>query len=209
MVMGSLWNYMRTGEWPQDWRDTVTPRTGGTVKSGGQMVPERVLLPGYHKDFLGYFFHPGEEIKAKLAGPWAAMAEQITGKDYRGDPIAPPASAAGLGAHLAGRAEALGSHYLPIGGKQLLETPKEGSNISVPERALGFHAPGAYIQNPERIEQIQDIMNRKAWRAKERHDNTDRAARGLPPLPPRVFSDPVNPLPRQQRPARRQQPEAP
>jgi hypothetical protein len=194
-IVGTAMNYLRTGEYPQDWRDIVTPRTGGMVSSGGQIVPERVLLPGYHKDFLGYAYHPGSEIRAKLAAPWSEVLDQTIG-DYRGDPVAPAVSATGLPANIAGRIEHAATRLSPLSFKTMTEPPKVGSNISTVERALGFRAPGAYLQNPERIEQIQDIVARKEWRRKERHENVARAAQGLPPLPPRQFDEPAAPLER-------------
>ena len=32
-LVGSLINYVRSGEWPQDWRDFFLPKTGGEVRS--------------------------------------------------------------------------------------------------------------------------------------------------------------------------------
>jgi hypothetical protein len=152
-------------------------------------VPERILLPGYHKDFLGYAYHPGSEIRAKLAAPWSEVLDQTIG-DYRGDPVAPPVSAAGYPANIAARVEHAATRLSPLSYKTMTEPPKVGSNISTVERALGFRAPGAYLQNPERIAQVQDIVARKEWRRKERHENVARAAQGLPPLPPRQFAEP-------------------
>jgi hypothetical protein len=180
VVLGSMWQFMKSGEWPSDWRDFVTPKTGGQVKSAGQIVPERELIPGYHKDFLGYFYHPLDEISAKVAGPWKAMYEQVTNKDYRGDPIVPPA-AAGIGERLKARAGHAAGTFAPISFRG--QGPKEGSNISLLERGLGFREPGAYIENPERIHQIQTAQERKAWRDKERHERKDLQIRGLPPRP--------------------------
>jgi hypothetical protein len=180
VMLGSMMQFMRTGEWPSDWRDIVTPKTGGQVKSAGQVVPERVLLPGYHKDFLGYFYHPLDEVSAKIAGPWKAMWEQAMNRDYRGDPIIPPA-AAGIGEQLKARAAHAVGALAPISFRGL--GPKEGSNISLLERGLGFREPGAYIENPERIHQIQTAQERKAWRDKERHERKDLQIRGLPPRP--------------------------
>jgi hypothetical protein len=179
-------NYLGTGEWPSDWRDVVAPRTGGIVTSGGQPTEERVLTPGYHKDFLGYAYHPTSELRAKLAGPWSEALDQTIG-DYRGDPVAPPVSAAGLPAHLAARAGHALQRVSPISFRTMAEPPKTGSEITVGERALGFRAPGAYLQNPERIAQVQDIVARKEWRLKEAHENAARRAQGLPPLPARQF----------------------
>jgi hypothetical protein len=185
-AIGAAYQYLRTGKPPEDWRDLVTPQTGGTVKSVGQQVPERVLIPGYMKDFLGYFVNPAgplEEVKAKLAAPWTAIGEQLTGKDWRDKDYVPPRATTleWLQAH--GRA--LGAHALPIGPKQLAEGRKPGSALSYPEQALGVRTPGAYMLNPKGLEKYMTKQRQQDWRASEKQLNRQRADRGLPPLPAR------------------------
>jgi hypothetical protein len=80
MTVGALYQFLRSGQTPDEWRDFPTPKTGGTVRSFGREVPERVLMPGYHKDFLGYMFKPGDEIYSKLAVPWQTLWEQAINK---------------------------------------------------------------------------------------------------------------------------------
>jgi hypothetical protein len=97
-MMGSLVNYLMTGEWPKDWKDAFVPRTGGLVPGvGGKgQVEERVRIPGYHKDFIGYWYNPKGELTNKEAGIWQALHEQVSGgrdqwsgTDWRGLPIVP------------------------------------------------------------------------------------------------------------------------
>jgi hypothetical protein len=182
-MISLLWTLMRTGEGPKDWRDFVTARTGGRIKAAGKEVDERVLTPGYQKDFLGYTFHPKDEIKAKVAGIWSALWEQATGKDYRDLPIAPPASQYGYGENIKGRAQHFFGKMIPLSMQQQMETPKKGSEITLPEKLIGIRAPGAYLQNPEGTEKAIGRRDLKDWKAREKADNRDRANRGLPPKP--------------------------
>jgi hypothetical protein len=190
-LVGSLINYARSGQFPQDWRDFFLPKTGGEVKSGGQDVPERMRIPGYHKDFIGYYFHPpghegsllGGELKAKFAGVWSALAEQVMNRDWRDMPIVPPNPT--IQEWLGYRGGHLASKLKPIGIQQLMEPGKKGSHLTLPEKFMGFGAAGAYIQNPKSTEKFATDKEQKLWEQKEKADNTIRRNQGLPQLPPR------------------------
>jgi hypothetical protein len=187
--IGGLINYMRTGQWPQDWRDYYFPRTGGTVRSGGADVPERMRIPGYHKDFFGFAhmspdgLSPGDELKAKIAGAWQAIGEQATNRDWRNLPIAPPNAT--LEEQLRYRGGQLLSRMQPIGLQQLTQEQKKGSKLTWPERFMGFGTAGVRYQNPAGSERFENLNAQRLWQQKERADNADRRSRGLPPLPPR------------------------
>jgi hypothetical protein len=187
--IGGLVNYLRTGQWPQDWRDLYFPRTGGAVRSGGGNVPERMRIPGYHKDFFGYAhmtpegIAPGAELRAKIAGIWQAMIEQATNRDWRDYPIAPPNAT--LGEQVGYRGEHLLGKFKPIGLQQITQEQKIGSKLTLPERIIGFAPAGVRYQNPQGNESFLGKQAEDLWKRKERADNADRRSRGLPPLPPR------------------------
>jgi hypothetical protein len=185
-AISAVYQYMRTGEGPTDWRDLATPKTGGTVKSVGQQVPERILVPGYHKDFLGYFVNPSgplHELQAKLAAPWTALMEQFTGKDWRDKPYVPPRAT--TLEWLAAHGKALASHMLPIGPKQLAEGTKPGSALTLLEQTLGVRTPGAYMLNPKGLEGYLTKQQQRDWTAKEKQENRARRERGEPSVPTR------------------------
>jgi hypothetical protein len=189
-AISAVYQMMRTGQPPDDWRDLVTPKTGGTVKSVGRQVPERILVPGYHKDFLGYFVNPKGtlgELEAKLAAPWTALIEQFTGKDWRDKDYVPPRATTleWLKAH----GGQLGSHMLPIGPKQLAEGAKKGSALTLPEQMLGVRTPGAYMLNPKGLENYLTNQRQRDWVTQEKQTNRQRTEQGLRPLP-------LRPLPR-------------
>ena len=180
--MAAIYNYARSGEWPKEWRDYVVPKTGGTIVSGRGEVEERGLLPGYHKDFLGYWFHPTQELWNKLAGPWQAFYEQIAGKNYRDQPILPPKPT--WPEVFKYRGEALLERMTPISMQPFYEKnkPQPGSKITMGEQLIGFRAPGSYIQNPEGYQRAKERREFYDWRRKEKQINRDRLSRDLPPL---------------------------
>jgi hypothetical protein len=107
----------------------------------------------------------------------------MTNRDWRDLPIVPPHAT--LGEQLKYRGEHIASKFKPIGLQQLLQEQKKGSNISLPERIMGFGPAGAYLQNPKRVEKLETDAAERAWKREEALDNADRRARGLRPLPPR------------------------
>jgi hypothetical protein len=185
-AVSAAYQYMRTGKGPEDWRDLVTPKTGGTIKSIGQKVPERILVPGYHKDFLGYFVNPSgplHELDAKLAAPWTTLKEQLTGKDWRDQKYTPPRASAleWLQAH----ARQAGSHMKPIGPTQLYEGKKPGSALTTFEQMLGVRTPGAYMLNPKGLERFSTEKAQREWSSRENRENRERQERGEKQVPHR------------------------
>ena len=66
----AIYQFLKTGEAPEDVRDLYAPKTGGTIPGlGGKgEVKEHVLMPGFHKDVYGWLAHPLREAYAKSSG---------------------------------------------------------------------------------------------------------------------------------------------
>jgi hypothetical protein len=60
---GALYQYLRTGEGPQEMKDYFYPETGEVDADGN---PERVQIASYMKDFFAYAGHPWETVKHKM-----------------------------------------------------------------------------------------------------------------------------------------------
>ena len=149
---------------PKDWRDIYAPRTGGTVPGVGGRgeVPEHVLLPGYQKDVVGWLHHPLQEAYNKVAGLPKIAIEQARGTDWRGDPIVrkdagPLDAVVDRAAHFFGTAG-------PISAKNFFKPAEPGSNIPGWAKFIGFHAPGAYIQDPEGMERATKRREDRAYK---------------------------------------------
>lgn len=182
--MSTIYQFMKTGEAPSELKDLVYPRTGGQQPGmGGKgLVPERALLPGYHKDLVAYFKHPQREAKNKLAGLWQAIWDQFQGKqmsDVGEVPIVRPHAT--LGEEAIDRAKAFGSRAMPIIAKSAMQTPRKTSHISYPEQVIGVRSPGTFIADPD-YEKKADKYAERDWKSAQNKQNRDRASRGLPPI---------------------------
>ena len=189
--MSMLYQFLKTGKGPESWQDLIWPQTGGKQPGvgKGRTVPERALLPGYHKDIAAYIAHPTREAGNKLAGLWSAIGDQIQGTkmtESGPQPIVPPG--AGIGEAALARAKAFGEHATPIFVRTAAKEPRKGTNISYPEQLVGLRAPGKWAADMPGQHKADTARAEREWRAAERRVNTDRQSRGLPALPPRVFT---------------------
>jgi hypothetical protein len=173
-TISAIYQGLRAGEAPQDWRDLYAPRTGGTVPGlGGKgQVPEHALMPGFQKDVYGWLSHPLREAYAKLGGLPTTAIEHITNRDWRGDPIAQRGASPidQFQQHMAHLFSKLG----PIGARAIAKGQPATSGITPVETALGFRAPGVDIQDPQRLEKWMAASAKKEWKGKERHDKTEQ-----------------------------------
>ena len=106
------------------------------------------------------------------------MVEQAMNRDWRTLPIVPPHATAGE--QLKYRLEAAGKKFTPIATQQRLQSPKEGSKISLPERFMGFGPAGKYLQDRPGYDKFSTDTEQRLWEQKERQDNKARRERGLP-----------------------------
>ncbi len=163
---------------PEGWRDLYAPRTGGTVPGVGQkgQVREHVLMPGYQKDVLGYLTHPMQEAYGKLGGLPTTAIEVAGNKDWRGDPITKPG--ASMMEAMGQRAAHVFSKLGPISIKNMTKGSEPDSKIGIFQKALGFHAPGSQIQDPERLDQVMNgprSKDARLWKAKEKRERIQDA----------------------------------
>lgn len=178
-MQGALYQYMKTGEAPKDLQDLMAPRTGGTDVTSGE--PERIVPPGYMKDVFGWATHPRQEFGNKIAtAPKLAFEMASSGKDWRGDPIAPPAEddtsmpanvPSWLRAYFTHVAEALG----PISVKSALKGQKEGSNLNAFERILGVQPAGMEKTAPEGFAVMMHRKELREWQRKQMHDEMEKS----------------------------------
>jgi hypothetical protein len=182
-TISSVYQYLRAGEGPEGWRDLYAPKTGGMVPGvGGKgMVKEHVLMPGYQKDVLGWIHHPVQEAYNKLGGLPTTAIEQISGKDWRGDPIvragaSMPEAAGQRMAHVFGKLS-------PISVKNMTKGTEPGSAITTPERLLGFRAPGAHIQDPEGLHRAMDRRDRRIQKAIDKRERKTQLRQNPQPSP--------------------------
>jgi len=177
-ITGATYQYLKTGEGPQDTQDLMAPRTGGTDATTGE--PERIVPPGYMKDVFGWTSNPRQEAINKLStAPRLAGEMLFTGKDWRGDPIAPPREDdTSMPANVPNWLKAYFTHVTeamgPISVKNFAKGPKEGSNLTGLERILGLQPAGMEKTAPEGFEVMMRRKEFKAWRLKQMHDENEK-----------------------------------
>lgn len=178
-LTGGAYQYLKTGEAPKDLHDYVAPRTGGIDVTTGE--PERIVPPGYMKDVFGWMSNPRQEGWNKVAtAPRLAGEILASGRDWRGDPIAPPREdetsipsnvPTWLRAYFTHVVEAMG----PISAKSVLKGQREGSNLNWVERAMGVQPTGMEKTAPEAFEVMMRRKQFKEWQRKQMHDEMDKA----------------------------------
>jgi hypothetical protein len=166
-TVGSIYQFLKTGEMPKDAKDPFFPRTGGTAARSNE--PERAVMPGYLKDIHGWWHglmgHEGltanasQQLYNKLAMVPRATWDTMANKDWAGQQIYNPNDPL----HEKMR-EYLGyvqRNMAPIIEQQVAGGQK-GTGISKGEAAFGIrHAP-ADIQTPDKAEKGVDARNKKA-----------------------------------------------
>ena len=173
----AAYQYLMTGQPPQDWRDIIAPRTGGTIPADryNPERPERAQIPTQLKDVLGWLPQalggtgPVQEAHNKLSPFLQSADELITRKDWRGDPIDDPSS--GVPGWLIASAKTILNNFVPIGVSQSQQKSKT-SAIDDFQRMMGISPAGMKLADPKAYE---GAMTGKAFTdyiGKLRHDLT-------------------------------------
>jgi hypothetical protein len=86
-LYGAMYQYVKTGQGPQELRDYFFPRTGRNLPDGRD---ERVSIPSYVKDVYAYAKHPLTTIGHKVHPIISAVAQMLENQDYYGVMIRNP-----------------------------------------------------------------------------------------------------------------------
>jgi hypothetical protein len=181
-TISAIYQTLKTGEKPKDIQDLIAARTGGTDPKTG--LPERIVMPGYMKDVFGWYNDPLQLATHKLgAFPQTAIA-MATGRDWRGDPITPPAE--DPNAPLEQTAPAWLQAYFGLIGEKLTPIslqkgaqPRVGTGLSWPERRLlSLQPAGRQYIDPEGVAAFTERRKQKEWRRKQIHDIVEQQQYG-------------------------------
>lgn len=82
--IGAILMYLMTGEWPRELRDYFFPRTGKQNPDGSD---ERISLPTYAKDWVGWSTDPVKTIRHKMHPIWNTISDMLSNEDYFGTEI--------------------------------------------------------------------------------------------------------------------------
>lgn len=150
-MYGAMYQYLRTGQGPQELKDYYYPKTGDQDADGND---ERVQLPSYMKDVMAYSRDPWTTVKHKVNPLPLLVTEMLNNQDYYGDEIRNADDPAVKQAMQ--EAAFLGKQVEPMGISNMLESKKRGdSTPTVVGSELGITpAPRSMVRS--------DAQNRMA-----------------------------------------------
>lgn len=177
-TVGAMYQYMKTGEAPADTNDLLAPRTGGTDPATG--LPERMIMPGFIKDVIGWTDHPTDELINKLSTGVRVPIDIARNKDWRGAPIRPPTEPGSpweksAPLWLKAYFDYVASAMVPISVRDQYKGPKVGTNLNAFEQALGMRTGGRDKVDPEGSKQLKYYFGTKEWRKKLEFDERQKS----------------------------------
>ena len=155
-IVGSLTQYLYTGQGPQDLKDCLFPRTGKLRPDGSE---DRVSLPSYMKDIgeyahdihgaVAYGDNPFHTVTNKLHPLLATIAELVTNKDFFDGAIRSPGDSAfqqakDVGGFLAGQ-------FAPFSIRNFQQQQKNADAPPIENVGDFINAAGQYVTSPQMI----------------------------------------------------------
>ena len=156
VTFDSIYQYLKTGQMPQDMQDLVRPRTGGTDPSTGK--PERATLPMFANSFRNFWDNPSQEMFNKINPLWQTIIEGATNRDWKNQPIYDRNEPVTQQLEQLGRF-AVGELGTPITFSSIGQA-KEGTKISNLERLFGIRAAGLKDTDPRAPEGYHHLQRR-------------------------------------------------
>ncbi len=86
-TLASIIQFAYTGTWPQELKDYLYPKIGGTDDKGND---NRVSLPTYFRDVYHLWKNPVGYVKSSMSGFMTNFLEAVNNKDYYGNYIYDP-----------------------------------------------------------------------------------------------------------------------
>lgn len=130
-VTGAVLGYLYTGKGPASLKDYFYPRTGQKNEDGND---ERVQLPTYMKDIVGYARHPVQTVAHKAHPLVGLVGEMLSNEDFYGNQIRNPHDP--MLTQLEQEAKHLLAAIEPLGFRNVRQQGKEGQSLAT--RALNF-----------------------------------------------------------------------
>ena len=131
-MLGAVYQYLATGQGPQELKDYFYPRTGTFDMNSN---PNRVQLPSYLRDVRDYATDTPKTLKHKLHPLMQMVADWMTNEDYRGNQIYNPDD--GFVDNLRQLATHFGKNALPFSvSSNLAEQSARGASTA--QKMAGF-----------------------------------------------------------------------
>lgn len=166
-VVNGVRTYLGTGKAPDDWKDFIYPRTGGTTPQGKE---EREILPSHIGQFTNYLHDAIGELGNEVSPGLKLMYHLLANTDFRGLPITNENNSWFDEQRWGDYAKYVLHEVTPIGLKNFLQGPKKGSEISPAEQALGVRQAPRFITDPEGYKAMIENVNNAEYKKKQRSD---------------------------------------
>jgi hypothetical protein len=177
-VIGGMYQYLKTGQGPQDLMDYYFPKTGGRNPRGGEM---RASMPGYIKDYYEWTLQPEQTAIGKLHPMLSSTIAMLNNKQWltlqgRAPAIRDPRSPPGM--QVKDFSDWMIREFTPIGQQARAGTEK--SNIGGTERFFGIREAPFNIREPRRAEgfekrevsQSVKLLNRQKYQLKKSKEDS-------------------------------------
>jgi hypothetical protein len=186
-TMNAVYQKLATGKDPESVQDLLGGQTGGEqslsipstqpyARSAKSTVPERVSIPGYQKDVLGWYENWEQEMLNKRSKLVTMVGELASNTDWRGDPIINPEDSA---------PEWMKQYFdyalkslTPISMQSSQKGIKEGSKIGRGQQMMGLKQAPPYVADPEGYARQQKNVHVLRAKKKERYDKKQERVYG-------------------------------
>jgi hypothetical protein len=178
-LYAALYQYMATGQGPQELKDYFFPRTGGVTTYG---TPQRVSLPSYVKDVYEYSQQPGTTVVNKLNPIFSLIGNLYSNQDFFGNPITDPE--ADYWHQKLQQLAFIGKEATPFSfqGGQQMEKSEAGGGLGATVRKVlpmvGVTPAPGYITSPEQIARRNRLEQDKKYTQEIRYKMTAASRSG-------------------------------
>jgi hypothetical protein len=156
---GAILTYLFTGKGPQGMVDYFYPPTGRSTPEG---TKERLAMPTYVKDVVGYNNSPGGTLMNKLHPLWSTMLELYNNKDYYGGAIVSDLDKTYGGLQFG---KYLVYSATPFSFRGVQRQAKEHADwFPYLMSFFGFVPAPVVITNPKKIERFEQMQELKDYR---------------------------------------------
>lgn len=161
-MTNSVYQYLHTGTAPATIEDLIYPQTGGTMKAGGEQVPERALLPGHTSQLTHYATDPIGELFGNESNPLLSMIHMLwTGKNWAG--FDAYNRNGDIGEKTDEFSKAIWQQIEPLTIANVENGAKKGSALNTVERFAGIRQAPKFIVNPEGVANQTQYFQGQDW----------------------------------------------
>jgi hypothetical protein len=165
-----VYQYLRTGQWPQEPKDYYFPRTGEFDENG---KPKRASLPTYVKDVYAWGTQPLRTMANKASPLLNMVAEMVRNQDYYGTKIRNEDDP--FVNQLLEEAKFVGKEALPFGVHNYIEQSKQGaSTLTKAQNFIGITPAPKPLETTRAEQMASEIVHSRAPASGLTQEQADR-----------------------------------